>query len=722
MRFMQGFMLTSLAIGALVPMTEEANAQTQAAAASRDTIIVTAQRRAQDVQEVPVAVTAFNGSELASSNIVRIDDIASRVPSLFVSSPTIGTTRINIRGIGSEPNNVGLGNSIPNYVDGVAMGPGRTLDVGYFDLEAIEVLRGPQGTLFGRNAVGGAVLVRTRQPEFDQTAGGLGVTLGDFGTAKANGYLNWGGDRSAFRIAGNIESRSGYLYNTTRQTDVNEGDNRAIRAQARFKLNDAWSLTLRTDASVDDVNGSEKAFVSNAAGGRANPLIRNYVSVSDQPTITQRETWSASAEVTRESGGYKFVSLTNFGYFDYFNIDDVDYTATNALYTTTSIDQEQYSQEFRIESPVTDRFSWVAGLYYFREIIDSTNGAGGQFAVAGGAPNANTIILIADAGRTTDAYSAFGQGELKVTDKLSLILGARYTNEESRVRKFQPTGRQALGISPINITTGGEDKEWSGTAKVTFAPMEDVMLFAGYSRGFKASGFNLNAGGVNDITAAPEFVDAFEAGIRSEWFDRRFRLNATVFQYDYTDLQRSTFIVPPGGGLTTVAFGNAGAVESSGYEIETQVRATDELTIGGTFSQVDAKFVNYLERLGNGTIVNRSGNTPARTPENAWSAYLDYSRDIGSFVMEFRADWQYRDETFVQDSNVTTLKTDKVNLGNVRLSLAPEGGRWEVAAFVRNVTDEKYIVSMTSATGAVAGVGADLGAPRVYGVQVRVDF
>jgi iron complex outermembrane recepter protein len=719
-----GLLTSATAFGMLITGGTPVYAQSADTASAPDSevVIVTAQRRAEDIQSVPLAVSAFDGRKLQAQNVFRVEDLASKVPSFFISSPTVGTTRMNIRGIGSEPNNVGLGNSIPNYVDGVAIGPGRSVDLGFFDLAGVEVLRGPQGTLFGRNAVGGAVLVRTNQPRLDTLEGGFSVTAGNYNAQKLTGYFNAGSERSAIRIAGNLDARDGYSEQRTRGGDVNEVNSTALRVQALFKLSEALTLTLRADQTKDDVNGNEKFFVTNASGGINNPAIRTFASLYDQPTLTDRETSSLGAELSYVWGDYKFVSLTNYANFDYANFDDIDYTAANVLVTTAFLNQEQWSQEFRIESPADKRLSWIAGLYYFQEELDARNDASGQFATFGGAPNATTLINLLIADRKTTAYAVFGQADFKLTDKLSLIGGLRFTTEESEVNKVQPNGRQALGINPLNARVSSEDGEWSGTAKITFKPTDDVLFYGGYSRGFKASGFNLNPGGVADISADPEFVDAYEAGVRSDLLDRKLRLNATAFLYKYTDLQRSTFVTPAGGGITTIAFGNAGEVESKGFELEAQVRPTTNLTLGGTYSYVDAVFENYLERQGNGTIIDRSGNTPSRTPENTWSAYLDYDRTIGAYRLGFRFDWQYRDDTFLQDSNVTSLKTDEVNIGNIRFSLEKEGGPWEVAAFVRNITDEAYILAMTAATGFVAGVGADLGAPRTYGLQVNFNF
>lgn len=720
--FYRYIIMSSAALGALTPATAMAQAQGQDT--REEVVIVTAQRRAENIQDVPVAVTAFNGDELESENIFRIDDIASRVPSLFITAGnSVGTTRMNLRGIFSEPNNVGLGTSIPNYVDGVAMGPGRTLDQGLYDLEAIEVLRGPQGTLFGRNATGGAVLVRTKQPTLEQTEGYFSLDFGNYSSHRLSAAANVPlSDRAAVRVAGNIEQHDGYAHNVTQNIDQNDADSRGVRVQGLFQLTDALSMTLRADASWDDQDANVKDFASNASGGSSNPASRDRQVLTDQPSITERQMWSGGAEIVYDAGGMRFISLSNYSWFDYFNQDDVDYTSANVLNTTAAVTQHQWSQEFRIESPAEDVVSWVAGLYFFTEDVKTVNGAYGQFATFGGAPNATTRILIGNGTRETTSSSAFGQAQWRISDQFSLIGGLRYTIEQSDVTKFQPSTLAALGIPPANIQTSSDDGEWSGTVKLVFEPSEDVMTYASFSRGFKASGFNLNPGGVNDIVADPEFVDAYELGLRSELFERALRLNATLFHYQYTDLQRSTFVIPSGGGITTIAFGNAGEVISQGVELEAQWRVTNALTLGGTYSFVDAEFEDYFE-LVSGVSTDRSGNTPSRTPENTASVYADYLfHPTAGFDVTLSGNWQYRSETFATDQNTANRMIDEASIGNARLTFGPSEGPWEFAAYVKNVTDEAYNLDVIPATGFTAGVGLQMNAPRTYGLEFRARF
>ncbi len=721
--------LTSALATVMTPVVAVAQARPaptdELATTQVDDIVVTAQRRAENLQSVPVAVTAFSEAALREQGTVRVDDIASRVPNLFIASGnSVGTTRLNLRGVFSEPNNVGLGNAIPNYMDGVAAGPGRSLNTGLYDIEAIEVLRGPQGTLFGRNSTGGAILVRSNQPNTERVEGAFNVGWGDYEDARIGGAYNVPlSNTAALRIAAAYQNRNGYTQNTTLNTDQNDLESLGLRVQALFEPTDALSITLRFDGSTDMQKANVKDFGPNASGGRLFAGARDYRVSTDFPTLTERDMYTVSGEVAYDFGGYRFVSVSAYSWFDYFNQDDVDFTASNVLNTGSAIQQDQVSQEFRVESPSDAALSFVAGLYLFHEETTAQNTASGSLlTLVGAAPNATTWLTIGTGGRETTAVAPFSQVTYRANDWLSLIGGLRYTKEESDSAKFQPTGLAGLGIPAINAQADTSDGEWSGTAKVVVEPSDTLMGYASFSRGFKASGFNLAPGGPSDYTADPEFVDSYEVGVRSEWFDRRLRLNVTGFFLEYTDLQRSTFSVPLGGGLPQVAFGNAGALESKGLEFEVQARATPDLTIGGTLGLLDSEFTDYIELVG-ATQVDRAGNVPARTPDTTASAYVQYVYSGMSDVdISFRSDFLYRSETFETDSNVATRLLDKVSIGNVRVSLVDKDDRWRLTGYVNNLTDEVYAENVTPASGLVAGVGLSLGAPRTFGVEFSRNF
>jgi iron complex outermembrane receptor protein len=689
-------------------------------------VVVTAQRRAENLQDVPVAVTAFTGAALQDQGTVRVDDIASRVPNLFIASGnSIGTTRLNLRGVFSEPNNVGLGNAIPNYMDGVAAGPGRTLNTGLYDVEAIEVLRGPQGTLFGRNSTGGAILVRSNQPSTERTSGAFNVGWGDYENARIGGAYNVPlSDNAAVRFAAAYQNRNGFTRNTTLNIDQNDLESLALRVQGLFEPSENLSITLRFDGATDTQAANVKDFGPNASGGRLFAGARDFKVSTDFPSLTERDMYTVSGEISYDfGGGYRLVSLSAYSWFDYLNRDDVDYTSSNVLNTSAAVQQDQISQEFRIESPSDGQLSWVAGLYLYREETTTQNAAAGSLlTLVRAAPDANTWLTIGTGGRETTAIAPFGQVTFRANDWLSLVGGLRYTNEESDSQKFQPTGLAGLGIPAINATATTEDGEWSGTAKVVVEPTDALMAYASFSRGFKASGFNLAPGGPSDYTADPEFVDSYEVGFRSEWFDRRLRFNLTGFFLEYTDLQRSTFTIPPGSVIPQVIFGNAGALESKGLELELEARPTPELTVGGTLGLLDAEFTDYIELVGT-TQVSRAGNTPARTPDTTASAYFQYVYSgMSDLDISFRGDYLYRTETFETDSNVTTRILDEVSLANFRVSLMDKDDRWRLSGYVNNATDEVYAENVVPASGTVAGVGLSLGAPRTYGVEFSRNF
>ncbi|OUS23464.1 ligand-gated channel protein [Thalassotalea sp. 42_200_T64] len=676
-------------------------------------IEVTARKTAENLQNVPVAITSIGAEQLSQSGISVLTELQQFSPNttLQKSRGTNSTLTAFIRGVGQEDPLWGYEPGVGIYIDDVyiARPQGAVLDI--LDVERVEVLRGPQGTLYGKNTIGGAVKYITRKMTGDAEFK-VQATFGDYSRQdfKVSGQVPLIDDKLYLGFAGASLQRDGYGEYITSDLPGQDKENYnkdvfAGRLTLEYTPTDNLFMRFNYDKTDDE---------SNSKGGyRLLPSILTDAPVPDSvyDSYTSLPTWN---KVETEG-----MSLTvEYDINDLWSVKSVtasreSYSPTNIDFDNTSLrifdvpaiyDDEQFSQEFQLNYN-SDNLSFVSGLYYFDgescghydailEVLGVSLGLPGFTAEKSGCNNSET-------------YAAYAQGSYNLSDKLSVTLGARYTTEEKEAKVhdaslfgtvYPKSGwvpgyvRDEAAIAAATNTVLDDSKEWSRFTPrvgIEYQYSNDMMVFASYSQGFKSGTFNPRAG-KPEPAADPEIVDSFEVGIKSEWNDN-LRVNATLFMLDHKDRQYISVLPNADPTILDQSLGNIGESEATGAELEVQYAATDALSFDLSVGFIDTEFSEVLSWNGTGYDDISDDFTITNTPETTanFAVNYDLETDLGSFV--FNANYYYRSEYDLSEKG-NLLSQDGYGLVNLGINWYSNDGNWEAGLHMKNVTDEEYLV------------------------------
>ena len=600
-------------------------------------VIVTAQKREQSLQDVPISVSAFSGAALQEAGIKDVFDLQTNTPGLTVDQNQNSTTsNFSIRGVGTGGNNFGQESSVGLYVDGVYRSRQSSMINQLVDMASVEVLRGPQGTLFGRNTLSGAVQFLTEAPDHEGTAF-LEATVGNYDLINLSGAASFSAieDVLAFRVTGFSSQRDGWIENIALDTsdEIFDRDRWGWRAQALWTPTD--DLTVRVivdDSEVDEVCCGSTVFYDNNRedmrydDGRVGSdagledrgatfisesrLYDNKVAYNMNPT-SESEDSGVSVQVDYAMGDYTLTSVSGWRYFDSFDTIDADFTDADALFDTNDAEQESFSQELRV-SYIGDRLNYVAGAYYFEQTLDtvSTLTLGKDSEWMAGVFVSTPLDLIFQGTffppgefasdlneQDHESWAVFGQFDYQLTDALTLTAGLRYSDETKDLKATYTESSDAIGFTsglfPPTTRRPGvdetlEDDELTGTIKLSYFMNNDIMLYGSFGTGYKAGGTNTDRLATNqDQIFDSETIESFEIGMKAEFPDQALRLNVSLYMADIDDFQVGTF--------TGDAFNltNAATVETYGGEVEVIWQATDNLMITGGYSKAVADFDDF---------------------------------------------------------------------------------------------------------------------------------
>lgn len=708
-------------------------------------IIVTASKRETTLQDVSIAVTAYSGELLENMAVNDIEGLAVQTPS-FAFSKAGGEAQIYIRGVGTNIYGVGADPSVAVNLDGVYLGRTNMGLTQFLDIDRVEVLRGPQGTLYGRNATGGAINLVSRMPtrEFE---GYVTAGYGEFDRFELQGAV--GGplnDQWGFRLAARYMRDDGYTEDLDPRGSNRLDDNNihAYRAILDFNPNDALRATLiaeHTDFSNDNTSVIPRDDLGLAETLGAVPTGSIHKERNDLPTFFDWESSGVTLTIDWDLGdGITLTSVTGWKDYDsdfLFNTDgtEIDITRSNFKYKT-----DQLSEELRLNIDVSDRWNLVVGGFLFSE--DKEGGLG--LVRASLNPQRSFII---PSENEADAWAVFAEGNFQLTDRLNLIAGVRYSEEEKDdfsafLVTFDVLGLESPGpFTPFGPPRVASDRWTAWTPKVglEYRASEDLLYYATATRGFKSGGYNSLQ--PSNPAYDPEFIWAYEVGAKSQFADDRIRLNAAAFYYDYTDLQVSTFL----NNLTFIT--NAAQATVTGVEVELLARPASQLELGVALSWLDAEYDEFLTAFGStpctpvppATSCTRplreydaSGNTLVNAPEWKVNATAQYTVPLGSAgsVVLF-GQLSFQDDVFFTQINEADVGQDAFTLLDARAAWLSDGGEWEVAAYGKNLTDEDYFtngVRFTSTSDPAKDtfqIGNALGYPapgRTWGVQATFRF
>lgn len=694
-------------------------------------VMVTAQKTTENIQDVPFSVSAVTGESLEKFQYKDLKDLNGTIPNVQFTQITNVSLNLapSIRGIGITNNpDPYTGTEVAVVIDGVVQGT-RLLGLSdQFDVERIEVLRGPQGTLFGANTLGGVVNIVSKQPtgEF----GGYGkVSMGNYDEFNAAVALNFPlvDKVLAGKVALSRRGRDGYYTNLADNSNFMDIDTTKARGYLLFTPSEDFKATLTV--GTDRIrNGAESAANVSQPGevfyrpGITTPDVR-FELYSDSPHINRADlnTYSINAEWDSPIG--EFTAITNYTEFDAFNIQDVDALPEFLLNAGRDMASRQYSGELRLAMQPTDSISAVAGLFYMNLYHDVNT----TTLIDGLAPGSFSSQRVKS---EEDSVAAFVQLYWDLTDKLRLGVGARLTTIDIDLRS-ENTSYFLPGMHPYNysanlaaasvvggfVSEGSESwTEPGGKVSIDYKLAPDVMLYGYYARGFKSGGFNGRITDPLDIGPfAPEFIDSFEVGLRSDWFDHRLRANLAVFYSMWDDMQvpQSVFRGNPPQASSTIL--NAASATSKGVELELELAPNEALSLRASLGYLDAAYDEFED-----ANVDYSGRPTPYAPEWTGSLTASYEIEAGAGVFTPSLQYTYTGERWATFVQFPVEHLDEYSLVNANLSYAPDDSNWSVALWATNLFDEEYVTSALSVPPLFSF--ASFGAPRQYGVEVRFDF
>ncbi|MCC6172256.1 MAG: TonB-dependent receptor [Gammaproteobacteria bacterium] len=675
-------------------------------------VIVTAQRKAESVMDVPIAISAVGAEAIERQNVESVEDVLAQVPNVsFVSLGSRDRKEISLRGISNQLNPfVDVRSSTyAFYIDefNVAVG---TSNPEILDLERIEVLRGPQGTYFGRNAVGGALNVITRKPDHEWF-GEVGLGYGSHDTREAHLIFNVPlvTDTLAIRAVGQKRETDGWIENINPVGGGNDGEFDTARITARYTPNErlTWDLNYSYTKGVEGMRvGVPTGFLTatwravyyqNRAGNVASedgvgfyPANRDRVNFnrpqevgSDFDYFSTRLQYDFDAMTLTAVAGVLDSSLYNYG--------DVDGGSIDAFYEDLLIERESQSLELRLASRGERAIEWSIGAISGEDsgLQDQSTYHGAQSPL--GRPNGFEVTG-SDSDTTSQYWALFGQATWNISDLWTLVLGGRYSHEEVR----------ALGQTRSNtVITGTNDRrtefsDFSPRVTVSFEPTDDSLIYATASKGFKSGGTQTTGTPQLRNQYDPEELWNYELGWKAELLDRRVRLDLSAFYMDWKDVQqfiRFQFIDPVTQLLRAVTgVDNATSATSKGVEFSVQAILADSFRVGGQVGYLDAKYGRYTNALIDGTVIDASGKPLINAPEWTLGANAEYTRELFGNEGFVRAEWTHRSDqlssTFALRYAAFPFISPSYDVVNLRAGLGNE--RWSVNVYAENLLDEEY--------------------------------
>ena len=668
-------------------------AETPASSSDSGEIIVTAQRRAENMQKVPISIQAFNEVKLMSAAAKGVEDLPLLTPGLTMQRNSGGSVPF-IRGVGSPAANAGNEAAVATYVDGVYRQGLYTSHLSFADVERVEVLKGPQGTLFGRNTTGGLIHIITKDPAAEPSAK-FSLSVGTYETYEINAYGTTGiVDDVAMSVAGYVRRQEkGYGINLLTGNKASFRNESSIHSKIKFD-NRSTRITLSGDYSyVEDPRGFTREAPPGAIGGVANGLPAQQSTFNgdyhdiqhNKDVFSNSDSYGGSLTIDQDIGSLNAVSITAWRN-DWTDIgQDNDFGRADLSYADINFYTRNFTQEFRISSPGDNSISWIAGLFYLN------GSAGNRLDIFSGPVN----IVARYRGRVkTKSYSAFAEVGIKMFDDAGkLTLGGRYTIDKRRISGT--VNGAAVPPPTVNPEAEWKDPTYRAVYSHQFTP--EVMAYASYNRGFKSGNYNI----IPATTAAyrPEFMDAYEVGIKSQLFDRRVRFNLSAFHYDYRDLQLTI------SSATVVTTINAADARIRGVEGELSATLAPGLTIDLGASYVDGKYLNfknaevYLPNVdaagqpigGNSRGVNfdASGQRLIRTPDFTASAGLTYTAPVGNGEITATARAAYTGSVIWEPAG--RIRQDAYTLLNASIGYKSDEG-WGIRLLGNNITDAKYSI------------------------------
>jgi iron complex outermembrane recepter protein len=707
-------------------------------------VVVTAEKRAEGVQNIPIAITAVTGATLEKAGVKQVGDLVQLAPSLQFGTRSTNVF-IAVRGIGQAGQDIGSQSGVTVALDGVPLLNHFMMNPSFLDIERVEVLRGPQGTIAGRNATGGAINVYSNAPA-DETDGELSLTAGSYARLGAKGYVNVPLTDTLFaRVAFQEERADGWLKNGFLGTRNDNTDLTEVRGQLLYKPVSNLSVRALVDYTRDRSSPSFNLLL-----GRADPNVPtptqvpgyaypqndiqdltfyfnelNLRDVKDiRSTVVTRWDVGANAAITSTTGFIKHdIRLMD---------DDVDLTpAPTSKFNLIGLYAKQETQEFTGTTDLGSRADLVAGLFYMHG-----NSSEPLYLTTAGINN----YLVYLPSEVLDSYAAYAQLRYRMTDKLRATVGTRYTIDHKSY---------AMDAAVVGKHTYLADKDtWKAFTPrfaLDFTPDQNSLVYASVSRGFKSGGFNT----LGDITQPvnrfdPEYVWNYEIGTKEALFNKKLRFGLTAFYSDYTNLQQTVFVINQQTGVNFPKVENSATGKIKGIEFEFEAAPAAGLRLSGAATKLWANYGKFCNNdplhptvptdpacvgaAAGGQLlppgaVNLEGHVLTQAPKWQFNASAQYTVPI-SGRLEFitRADYKWQDRVFFDIYNNPLDSQGAYGLMNASVGIGTSDKAWSLTGWVRNAFDTRYISQATTRAGATAYTAGSIGEPRMYGATLYHHF
>ncbi|TBU94003.1 TonB-dependent receptor [Phytopseudomonas dryadis] len=744
------------------------------------TVVVTAQKREETIQSVPLAISVVTGDQVQSRGILTSNEIGRLAPNVSgqLSGGRGDRPRWFIRGIGSNDPSLTAESPIGIYQDEVFTSLTSLQSFPLFDLERVEILRGPQGTLWGKNTTGGAINFISRKPSYTPD-GYVTASLGDWGAKTTQGAFGGGlSDKLAARVSFFHEEYDGYARNLSTGDDGPEVGDSALRLQLLADVSDELQALVNLHARRRDTGPHPTYWINTEAGGAdRNGWVPDY---GTSPRSGDDYYGGDGDNVDNLFGGLVKLdwqlgdlTLTSISAYDTGNSDSDLVSAIQAPVVTgqrdrtasrSALDNWQISQEFRLASDEAQRLSWIAGLHYFRYRFDSDS------AAATFEPVARRTYSRTWMNQDAESYAAFGSLKFAVTERFDLNAGLRWTEEEKSIdihtiRSAGATfGDPGYWWNPGSLDTPlsydervAKSRKWrelSGDFTPEYRLTDDALVYFRFARGYRSGGFNnsipvlsagqIAAGLTPDIPVVePEYLNNYELGLKTSWLNDRLHVNANLFYYDQKDIQLNiqapnplNLQNPPSGSFAQ----NAASGEVKGFELEVHAAPLENLRVSGSIGLIQAEYVDFNPTLSVSGVtqqVDRSGNKYFRTPERTATLDLEYRIPFQAGSLILGTDWNYRSHQYYNaaqqgaaqgdvgraaDGSVYVSgqqEQDGYVIGNARVSWLTRDEKLEFFSTVTNLTDEHYVINSRVPT---PNYPVQTGAPRFYNVGVTARF
>ena len=716
-------------------VADEAVAQeTQVNTLAIEEIIVTARKKEESIQDVPMAVTAIT-DQLRESSVRRIEDIQAFAPNLYINrTPGIASgAAITIRGVASLESDKSYEPSIGVVMDGMFLGTSSGVLLDNFDIERIEVLRGPQGTLFGKNTTGGILNVIRTPVSLDEFGVDLSVTLGDFGRQDLKTVVQVPiiEDQLGVKVFAASIEHDGHVYNSYLDKMAGGDDKLNYGFTLLWEPNDQLSFKLHHEIMQD--KSEQGVYVNRNPVGILACTIHQIgfdpnegcekdandgpdLVESDGSNFSDNEYESTIVTVNYDTENFLYTYIYGYRDMDEQNMQDFDGAAVRMLRMNYFNDWEQTSHEFRVTSQFSDKFQFIAGVYDWEvdysqnwDVYDlfyqlSRLGVGewglGDTLTGYGRDQYITGLpwgpgLASNNGQTqqTESIAVFFSADWYITDLWTITAGFRWTEEE----KDFLGGNKGVGYYPGKeprpplyspVPYQGKWDETTPKIGVRYQPSDDLMVYANYSEGFKSGGFFGRQANFNIYAGyEPEYVKNYELGWKSTLQDGRMILNGAIFKSEYDDKQESILIPVDLTNVATVVR-NAASMEMTGIELELMYQVTEAWDLMVTYGYLEAEYKDYLADLnGDNVITDNSGLIPRNTPENTFGITTSYTTQIGNGELKGRVSYRFRDEMNSDSSN--NPKGDLDSIENVNATISYSFSNYSITAWGRNLTDER---------------------------------